>query len=195
MKIKFCVILTFVFFGIQSSIAQTVIQGTGPSGGFNMGDIKFGGKAGINFTTWLGNDFDGVSAKVGTYFGGIAEIPVMDDFYVQPELLFALQGADLGPSNVNLAYLQIPVMGKYHITEEVAVELGPQVGFLLADNWEEDLQFQDTKTIELGVNIGAGYRMDENFYFQFRIGVGLSEVLSVTKAHNGAVSVGAVYFL
>ncbi|MDO6820474.1 porin family protein [Zobellia sp. 1_MG-2023] len=195
MKIKFCVILTFVFFGIQSSIAQTVIQGTGPSGGFNMGDIKFGGKAGINFTTWLGNDFDGVSAKVGTYFGGIAEIPVMDDFYVQPELLFALQGADLGPSNVNLAYLQIPVMGKYHITEEVAVELGPQVGFLLADNWEEDLQFQDTKSIELGVNIGAGYRMDENFYFQFRIGVGLSEVLSVTKAHNGAVSVGAVYFL
>ena len=195
MKIKFCVILTFVFFGIQSSIAQTVIQGTGPSGGFNMGDIKFGGKAGINFTTWLGNDFDGVSAKVGTYFGGIVEIPVMDDFYVQPELLFALQGADLGPSNVNLAYLQIPVMGKYHITEEVAVELGPQVGFLLADNWEEDLQFQDTKTIELGVNIGAGYRMDENFYFQFRIGVGLSEVLSVTKAHNGAVSVGAVYFL
>ncbi|WP_289040832.1 porin family protein [uncultured Zobellia sp.] len=195
MKIKFCVILTFVFFGVQSSIAQTVIQGTGPSSGFNMGDIKFGGKAGINFTTWLGNDFDGVSAKVGTYFGGIAEIPVMDDFYVQPELLFALQGADLGPSNVNLAYLQIPVMGKYHITEEVAVELGPQVGFLLADNWEEDLQFQDTKTIELGVNIGAGYRMDENFYFQFRIGVGLSEVLSVTKAHNGAVSVGAVYFL
>ncbi|WP_289062074.1 porin family protein [uncultured Zobellia sp.] len=195
MKIKFCVILTFVFFGIQSSIAQTVIQGTGPSGGFNMGDIKFGGKAGINFTTWLGNDFDGVSAKVGTYFGGIAEIPVMDDFYVQPELLFALQGADLGPSNVNLAYLQIPVMGKYHITEEIAVELGPQVGFLLADNWEEDLQFQDTKSIELGVNIGAGYRMDENFYFQFRIGVGLSEVLSVTKAHNGAVSVGAVYFL
>ncbi|MBT9189642.1 porin family protein [Zobellia russellii] len=195
MKIKFCVILTFVFFGIQSSIAQTVIQGTGPSGGFNMGDIKFGGKAGINFTTWLGNDFDGVSAKVGTYFGGIAEIPVMDDFYVQPELLFTLQGADLGPSNVNLAYLQIPVMGKYHITEEIAVELGPQVGFLLADNWEEDLQFQDTKSIELGVNIGAGYRMDENFYFQFRIGVGLSEVLSVTKAHNGAVSVGAVYFL
>ena len=195
MKIKFCVILTFVFFGVQSSIAQTVIQGTGPSSGFNMGDIKFGGKAGINFTTWLGNDFDGVSAKVGTYFGGIVEIPVMDDFYVQPELLFALQGADLGPSNVNLAYLQIPVMGKYHITEEVAVELGPQVGFLLADNWEEDLQFQDTKSIELGVNIGAGYRMDENFYFQFRIGVGLSEVLSVTKAHNGAVSVGAVYFL
>ncbi|CAM3316196.1 porin family protein [Zobellia roscoffensis] len=195
MKIKFCAIIAFVFFGVQSSIAQTVIQGTGPSSGFNTSDIKFGGKAGLNFTTWLGNDFDGVSAKVGAYFGGIVEIPVMENFYVQPELIFALQGADLGPSNVNLAYIQLPVMGKYHITDEFAVELGPQIGFLLADNWEEDLQFQDTKSIDLGVNLGGGYRMDENFYFQLRIGVGLSKVLDITNARNGAVSVGAVYFL
>ncbi|MBU2973541.1 porin family protein [Zobellia sp. B3R18] len=206
MKIKFCVILTFVFFGVQSSIAQTVIQGTGPSSGFNMGDIKFGGKAGINFTTWLGNDLDGVSAKVGAYFGGIVEIPVMDNFYVQPELIFALTGADLGPSNVNLAYVQIPIIGKYHITDEIAVELGPQVGFLLADNWDKDLQGQDIESIELGLNLGAGYRMDQNFYFQFRIGVGLTkivetpaivngEVVKLKKVRNGGVSVGAVYFL
>ncbi|CAZ94598.1 Conserved hypothetical periplasmic protein [Zobellia galactanivorans] len=195
MKIKFCAILALVFFGVQSSVAQTVIQGTGPSGGMNTGDISFGGKTGINFTTWRGSEFDGISARVGAYVGGVVEIPVMDDFYVQPELLFSLQGADLGPSNANLVYLQIPVMGKYHITDEIAVELGPQVGLLLADNWEEDLQSQDTESLELGLNIGGGYRMDENFYFQLRIGLGLSKVLEITKAYNAGVSIGAVYFL
>ncbi|CAM4259125.1 porin family protein [Zobellia nedashkovskayae] len=195
MKIKFYAIAALVFFGVQSSSAQTVIQGTGPSSGLNTGEISFGGKAGINFTTLLGENADNTSAKVGAFIGGVVEIPVADNFYVQPELVFALQGADLGPSNVSLVYVQIPLMAKYHITDEVAVELGPQVGFLLGDNWDEDLNGQDTNSTDLGINLGGGYRMDENFYFQLRLGFGLSKVLDFSGTHNGAVSVGAVYFL
>ncbi|MBU2946940.1 porin family protein [Zobellia uliginosa] len=195
MKIKFCAFVALVFFGVQSSSAQTVIQGTGPSSGINSGDITLGGKTGISFTTLTGKNLDGVSTKVGAYVGGIVEIPVMDNFYLQPELLFAFKGADLGPSNLNLLYLQIPVMAKYHITDEIAVELGPQAGFLIADNWDEDLELRDTNSIDIGLNVGGGYRMDENFYFQLRVELGLSKVLEIPETHNTAVSVGAVYFL
>ncbi|SHJ83625.1 porin family protein [Pseudozobellia thermophila] len=195
MKIKYSVVLAFVFLGYVQLNAQTVIQGTGPSGN-SVGDINFGAKAGLNMATWMGKDLDGVSAKPGAYFGGIAEIPAfIDDFYFQPELLVSFVGADLGPVNANLTYLTLPMMAKYHIMDEVAVEFGPQVGFLLSDNWEEDLQGQDTKKMDLGLNIGGGYRLNENLYFQLRFSVGVGKVLDVSKVHNGVLSVGACYFL
>ncbi|MBC6999986.1 porin family protein [Cytophaga sp. FL35] len=186
-------ILVFLFFSIAIN-AQTVFQGTGPSGS-SFGDVKIGGKAGLHVATWMGEDVSGVSQRLGFYAGGIAEIPMfMDDLYLQPELLISLVGADIGPSNVNLTYLTLPLMGKFHIIEEVAVEFGPQVGFLLSDNWEEDLQGQDTKKMDIGLNFGGGYRMNENIYFQMRFGFGLGKVLDITKVRNGVFSIGGSYF-
>lgn len=195
MKIKYSLVLAFVFFGYVQLNAQTVIQGTGPSANA-IGDFTLGAKAGLNMSTWMGKDLDGVSAKPGAYFGGVAEIPAfVDDLYFQPELLVSFVGADLGPVNANLTYITLPMMAKYHIIDEVAVEFGPQLGFLLSDNWEEDLQGQDTKKIDLGLNIGGGYRLDDNFYFQLRFNFGLTKVLDVSKVYNGVLSIGACYFL
>lgn len=196
MKIKTLAIFALFCLALQQMNAQTVIQGTGPSGGGAGGDLMIGGKAGLNVSTWLGDGFTGISPRPGVYFGGIAEIPVfLDNFYLQPELLFSFQGADIGVSNINLFYVHLPVMAKYHITEAIAVEFGPQPGFLIGDNWEEEFQGQDTKKFHLGLNLGGGYRLNENLYFQLRFGLGLSKIFDVTKSRNGVLSVGACYFL
>lgn len=196
MKFKNNLLGFIAFIFLAQLQAQTVFQGTGPSSGGIGDDIRFGAKVGFNASTWMGDQIDGVSAKPGAYFGGIAEIPAfLDGFYLQPELLVNFLGADIGPSNVNLTYLSLPMMGKYHILDEVAVEFGPQISFLLGDNWEEDLQLQDTKKIDFGLNIGGGYRMNDQFYFQMRFGFGLTKALDVTKVRNGVFSIGACYFL
>ena len=85
-------------------------------------------------------------------------------------------------------------MGKYHITDAIAVEFGPQLGFLIADNWDEDLAIIDTNVLHLALNFGAGYRLDENFYFQLRFSPGLTNVIEETSTKNFAFQIGANYF-
>ena len=84
-------------------------------------------------------------------------------------------------------------MGKYHITDEIAVELGPQIGFLIADNWDANTALAKN-SFNFGLNIGGGYRMNENFYFQLRFSPSFIEVLDNTNLRNGVFHVGAAYF-
>ncbi|TMM55919.1 PorT family protein [Maribacter algarum] len=186
------IFMTFIIAGVNAQ----VIQGTSnASGGGLSGDMMFGAKAGFGFSTFLGRDFFDITPTPGFYVGGLAEIPAFfDGFYLQPEVVIQLQGADIGAENLNLVYLHIPVMAKYHITDEIAVEFGPQVGFLVADNWDEDISIIDTKKVNIGLNIGGGYRMNENFYFNLRISPGLTRVLDGNNIKNFAFQVGANYF-
>ena len=187
----------FFFACILASLSYVnaqVIQGTSNAGnGVDTGDITYGVKAGLGGSTFFGSGFVGIGDRIGGFVGGIAEIPAFfDGFYLQPEVLFSLEGSDIGFENLNLLYLQFPLMGKYHITDEIAVEFGPQLGFLIADNFEAI--GNDTNTINLGVNIGGGYRLNENFYFQLRFSPSFTNVFDNTNLKNASVRVGAAYF-
>jgi hypothetical protein len=194
---KKIVLLIAVFLVGLTSVNAQVIQGTSNlgSGGGGNGDVNFGVKAGFGASTFFGSGFTGISERPGFYAGGIADISIFfDGFYLQPELIFALQGADVGFENLNLFYLHMPLMGKYHITDEIAVEFGPQIGFLIADNWNDPVTGSDTNKINFGINIGGGYRLDENWYFQLRFSPGFTKILDNTNLKNAAVQVGAAYF-
>ncbi|GAB5472125.1 MAG: porin family protein [Maribacter sp.] len=193
---KTVVFIVCAFIGLSTSNAQ-VIQGTSNVGGGSSADTEFniGVKAGFGASTFFGSGFTGISARPSVYAGGIAEIPAFfDGFYLQPELVFSLQGADVGLDNLNLYYLNIPLMCKYHITEEIAVELGPQIGFLVADSWDDPVTGSETNKINLGINIGGGYRLNENLYFQLRFSPGFTKILDDINLTNGVFQVGAAYF-
>lgn len=187
--------LIFTAFLLTNLNAQ-VIQGTSNSSGSGAsGDMMFGVKAGFGFSTFLGGDYVNITPKPGFYVGGVAEIPLfLDGFYLQPELVIQLQGADIGAGNLNLLYVHVPIMGKYHITDAIAIEFGPQVGFLLSDNWDEVISIIDTKKVNIGLNVGGGYRLDENFYFNLRLSPGLTRVIEGTSTKNFALQLGANYF-
>ncbi len=199
MKKLICSIL-FVMALVPLMNAQTVIQGTSSASGGASGDIMFGAKAGLNISTFLGRDYVDITPKIGAYVGGLAEIPVfMDDFYFQPELMISFQGADIGSGNLNLTYIHLPLMGKYHITEEIAVEFGPQIGFVIGDNGGDftagnAVTALKTKPFHLALNFGGGYRLDENLYFQARFSLGLTKVIDNTTVKNGVFQIGGAYF-
>lgn len=193
---KIILFITITFFSLQAVKAQ-VIQGTSnTSGGVSTGDMRFGAKAGFGVSTFMGRDYIEITPKPGFYVGGVAEIPAFfDSFYLQPEVVLQYQGAGIGgDEDLNLFYLHLPLMGKYHITEEFAVELGPQIGVLLADNWDEDLNVINTNRLNIGLNIGGGYRLDDNFYFNLRFSPGFTTVIENTGVKNFAFQVGANYF-
>lgn len=187
-----------LIFGFQSLYAQ-VLQGTSNvnSGG---GDLRFGAKAGFNFSTFTGNALLDASPTVGFYAGGLAEIPAfMDDFYLQPEILLSYQGADIGIGKLNQFYLQLPIMAKYHITEAIAVEAGPQLGFRLADNASDYTDSTtrgplETNFFQLAFNVGCGYRLNDAIYFQLRFSPALTKNISTLGTSNLVVQVGASYF-
>lgn len=194
MKKLICSLL-FALVLIPQIKAQTVIQDTSSANSGMSGDIGFGVKAGLNASTFIGNGYTNITPAIGAYVGGLAEIPAfMDDFYLQPEIMVSFQGADLGPRNLNLIYLHLPLMAKYHITDEIAAEFGPQLSFLLADNWDDNISELDTTKFNIGLNFGGGYRLNENLYFQLRFNLGFTKIIEQTSIKNGVIQIGASYF-
>ena len=167
-------------------------------------DIRFGAKAGLNISTLGGDSALSLDPKLGFHLGGLLEIPFTDDIIIQPEALISLQGSGgFLQDDFNFWYLNVPVMAKYNIWDELYIEAGPQISLLLSDNVEGNLVggfaddedfLNDTNAIDIGFGVGAGYRLDEDFYFQLRFNVGLINSIEDFSSKNRTVQISAVYF-
>lgn len=183
----------------------------------NAQETKFGVKGGLNVAN-ISGDIEDNSSKVGFHVGGFVEIKVSDKFSVQPELLFSTQGTKLEESgtnysyesNLNLSYLNIPVMAKYYVAEGFSLEAGPQIGFLttaksdftdtesgITVSGDEDVK-DEFESIDFGFNFGAGYDFTENLSAGLRYNLGLSNIAKTDsgddfKLSNNVFSVSLGY--
>ena len=183
----------------------------------NAQETKFGVKGGLNVAN-LSGDIEDNSSKVGFHVGGFVEIKVSDKFSVQPELLFSTQGTKLEESgtnysyesNLNLSYLNIPVMAKYYVAERFSLEPVPQVAFLkkaksdftatasgITVSGDEDVK-DEFESIDFGFNFGAGYDFTENLSAGLRYNLGLSNIAKTDsgddfKLSNNVFSVSLGY--
>lgn len=190
MKNKFYAFATLLL----SVVFYTQAQGSG--------DIRFGAKAGFNMSTLGGDANYSYDAKPGFHLGGVVEIPVSDKLLIQPEALISLQGSGgFFQDDLNFWYLNVPVMAKYNIWDKLFIEAGPQVSLLLSDNLDGNLYGGNTQIgfesngLDFGFGAGAGYRLDDNFYFQLRINTGFINALKNTSSKNRTFQISAVYFL
>ena len=175
----------------------------------NAQDIRYGVKGGGNLATIAG-DFGendtfhplgtgNARLKVGFHIGGLAEIMLSQGFALQPELLFSSQGYKTDfldddvkniDNNVTLNYVHMPIMAKLFPIENLAIELGPQVGFLISaknegiDYWN-DLPDNDQvkqkakdlyKGVDFGLNFGVSYELYSGLFFSARYNLGLTKV-------------------
>lgn len=157
----------------------------------NAQDLLFGVKAGFNVSSLSSTGDISYGSKPGFHAGVVAEIPFSDKILLQPEVLVALQGTGSGLGNdINLFYLSIPVAAKYNIWDELYIEAGPQLGVKLSDN----IDVLDTNAIDIGLVVGAGYRLNDNFYFQLRFNPGFVNVIENSSSKNRVLQVSAIYF-
>jgi hypothetical protein len=119
------------------------------SAALNAQEIKFGLKAGVNYSSIVGDLTEGIKFRFSGHAGVFIESEFTDKFALQGELLYSSQGfqfsSDLRQlenngvilndndfrTNVQLNYLSVPVLGKFALNDHLSVEFGPQFGFLL----------------------------------------------------------------
>ena len=111
---------------------------------------KFGAKAGLNVSVLsLSGDLPGggqTTSKTGLVVGATAEFAITKKFSVQPELLFSTDGgtysynAPFAGSNILYYYTQlistnslsVPVIAKYYISNDLSIDAGFQLSYLLS---------------------------------------------------------------
>ncbi|WP_417238152.1 porin family protein [Bizionia sp.] len=187
-------------------------------GSLSAQDVRFGVKGGLNLANLVGDfgiydgyyGVDDPEMKVGFHIGGVAEVKFSEKFAVQPELLFSNQGykskydfaGAKADYKVNLNYINLPIMVKFFPIDGLSIEAGPQVGFLIAAKDElndyeisidpEDPDNVDTsdkyKSIDFGMNIGAGYELPSGLFFAARYNIGISKVDDVDDGLTGIFS-------
>lgn len=160
----------------------------------------FGVRAGVNFQNLTGEDDNGdkYSNKIKTGFnvGVNAEIPLADEFFLQPGVLFSTKGAKLeGPGDVkaNIGYIEVPVNFLYKADlgqGKLLMGVGPYVGIgvtgkVKGDGGEADIKFTNDakladfvdevpmKRIDAGGNLLFGYEFANKFSVQLNAQLGL----------------------
>jgi len=176
-------------------------------------ETNFGIKAGLNYSSIVGELTEGIKFRFSGHAGVFLEIEFSDKFAFQPELLYSSQGfqfssdlfsidgnpnADGGDfrTNVQLNYLTVPLLAKFGLNDRYSVEFGPQFGFLLNQvtklkNLDErdGAPSKSKSTVsgnfqsDYGIAAGLGIRITEQFSISPRFYLGLRNRLQGTEGN------------
>jgi len=142
----------------------------------------FGFKAGMNVSKL--KNFDG-DAKKGFVGGIFFEYPMSEGFSIQSETLLSFQGAKgiNSMKDIDLTYLNWPILMKLYPTEGINFVVGPQVDFLLTGKGGT-LEKKQYKTFELGLVGGIGINLTDYLSLEARYIHGLTKVTKVNDFKN-----------
>jgi hypothetical protein len=155
---------------------------------------SFGVKGGVNFASIMGETPNGLRYRTSFNVALVAEIETSSNTSIQPEIMYSgqgfhfdggrvggINGEDIPEDNYKLDYLNIPVVFKYYINDELTLESGPQVGFLLSSTTENGTIDSDTlndnlTTASFDFVLGFGYKFDNGFNLNARYIAGLTNI-------------------
>src|SRR5690606_32917803 len=159
-------------------------------------EVRLGIKGGYNLANLTG-DVGDAKARSAFHIGGLVEVPVSEQFSVQPEILYSSQGAEYtgsftGADNskitAKLDYIQVSFM------TSAMVKIVTTVGDVTVDH-EED--FENFKKVGFGVGLGASCRITMVVFFGARYNFGLTNLNvdsdSSAKIRNELLQISAGY--
>ncbi|MEQ9404189.1 MAG: porin family protein [Cyclobacteriaceae bacterium] len=142
--------------------------------GFSQAKMEIGVKAGANFANTSLDD----SESITSLHGGAYALFKLSKLGIQPELLFSKQGSEFsGGGEVDLSYVNIPVMVKLYLAGGLNLQAGPQFGILTTaeDGDGDDLKDQ-LKGSDVSAAIGAGFDAPFGLQVTARYVIGLSDI-------------------
>ncbi len=166
--------------------------------------VSFGIRGGVNFSNINGKDAsdDKLKNKLlpGFNAGVNVEIPVADEFYVQPGLLFSTKGTKWEDSDVksNIGYIELPINFLYKPelgAGKMLLGVGPYVAYGVTgkvsdgDN-SKSMKFKKeitvleaatnggvySKPFDAGANVLVGYEFSNKLSAQLNAGLGLVDI-------------------
>lgn len=90
-------------------------------------NVKIGLKAGANMANVTNSN---LSNKTSFHLGAVVDVKLSKSFSIQPEVVYSMQGAQKGKQELNLNYVNIPIMAKLYLYEGLNLQVGPQIGAL-----------------------------------------------------------------
>lgn len=163
-------------------------------------NINIGVKGGLNYYNVNFDNNTEFDSQVGLHAGLLGHIHLNHDFALQPELLFSMQGAETGNSNLKLDYINIPVLIQYMFDNGFRLQAGPQLGFLLNAKSEQNNSSTDVKddfkSIDAGLSVGVSYvHPPTGFGVDARYNHGFSDITenSNVTATNRGFQLGVFY--
>jgi hypothetical protein len=169
--------------------------------------FQLGIKGGVNISNFTGGDFKNLDKKalVGFHGGGFVTFWLGDHLGLQPEVLFSSQGAKLDNAgteeNLKVSYINIPVMLKYRFTGGFYLEAGPQIGFKVNEDTDNQQIGDFAKSTDLSIAGGLGFHSNMGLGIGARYTAGLSKVGDFDSGNidpdfrNGVIQVSLFYTL
>ena len=169
----------------------------------------FGIKGGLNLATWSNNnDSRGYSNRTGYHAGLFSQIHLGPFFAIQPEVVYSSQGTKYTDEvnlehNLQMNYLNIPVMAQVKVGGGLYAQAGPQVGFLMGvkdkvgDVETGFLEKEDFKKTDVALGFGLGFAGASPFGVDARYNLGLTNIndFGSNKIKNNTLQIGVTYRL
>lgn len=172
--------------------------------------FSWGIKAGLNLANFAGKDAKDAKMKAGFNVGAVTEFKLSEKFAVGPELVYSTQGCSFDMPNfndegetsgttklkINAQYLNLPIMAKYYVLENLSINLGPQLGYAVSVKQKmgsTKVKVDDGyKKFDVSLGVGATYNFGKIFA-DARYNYGLTKVMDDTKAKNSVIQIGVGY--
>jgi hypothetical protein len=166
--------------------------------------FEYGFKGGLNLSNISGDEVSNYDTRTSMNIGGYGLYKILPKLGIQAELLYSEQGfserfdseevdIDEIKSLTRMQYINLPVLVSYNLIEQLWIEGGVQVGYLVNAEEEEEKRFIDgsgqliseTETIdqtsryeslELGLLGGLRYKLSQNFMVQARYEKSINDI-------------------
>ncbi len=169
---------------------------------------QIGIKGGVNLSNYAGDVMDN-KIKLGIHLGAFVNFNIVDQLYIQPELLYSLQGAHLESSisnldyNEHLHYINVPILARYFLTENISVHAGPYVGVKIGGKakgtyygTEIDRNIDDhrmLKGFDFGLACGVAYQLVNRVNIGARIQFGVMDIAEMPDFTGGGDGIEPEY--
>lgn len=149
--------------------------------------VDLGIKFGANFATI--SDASGLDNKTGFHIGAFGAIKFNDNIALQGELLYSQQGAKFKPGDINLDYVNVPIIIKYYLVQGLNLQVGPQFGFLVNDNLDDS----NAETMDIAAVLGLGFDLPFGLRLDGRYNLGLTDIAKNGDGKNSVISLSIGY--
>ncbi len=173
-----------LFYIVVATIMLSAFATNASAQGFSWGI-----KAGVNTSSInIDDDFESLESKLG-YFGGVfVELGLSKTFSISADALFSAQGAD----DIDLSYLDVPVLLNVHLTRGLAIKAGIQPSIHIGG---DDFADMEVNTFDLAMPVGISYEFGFGLILDARYQFGLTDTFKIedtnVKSLQNVVSLSA----
>jgi hypothetical protein len=162
----------------------------------NVSGQSFGLKGGAAITNFIGADVENSDANTGFYLGAFMKLGEGNIEWM-PEILFHQKGAKSDGGNVLqvMNYIDIGVNGLFHINDELALAIGPYLGYAASGTLDGKsiTDWDGANRVEFGSNLGAIYNLNDLLHLDLRYGIAFTDIFDEVSVRNSSIQIGIGY--